>query len=327
MSFPIHRLRRLRATPRLRGMVQETRLSPENLIYPLFVEEGLTQEEPIKAMPGQFRWPVSRIHQPVAAAMQQGVSAFLLFGSPVQKDASGSASRDDAGVIPQALHAIRAVCKDAVLITDVCLCAYTDHGHCGLVNDKGVILNDETLNLLCEMALAHAHAGADIIAPSDMMDGRISAIRAALDIDGFLDLPIMAYSAKYASCFYGPFREAAHSAPQFGDRKSYQMNPSNRREAIYELELDFEEGADMLMVKPAMPYLDVIHEARDRFPCPIAAYQVSGEYSMIKAAAANGWIDEKNAILESLISIKRAGADLILTYFAPEVAGWLKGNP
>lgn len=302
----------------MRTFVRETKLSADGFIYPLFVEEDLKKPEAILAMPGQYRWPVNSICKPVEEAYEAGVRAFLLFGSPGKKDATGSSSRDPDGAVPLALKKIRKACPDAILVTDVCLCAYTDHGHCGVIDDKGTILNDDTLPYLCEMALTHARHGADIIAPSDMMDGRIGAIRASLDVEGFVNVPIMAYAAKFSSCYYGPFREAAHSAPQSGDRKSYQMDPANRREALLEMELDLDEGADILMVKPAMAYLDIIREARDRFPVPIAAYQVSGEYSMIKAAAAKGWIDEEAAILESLTAIQRAGADIILTYFAPE---------
>ncbi|MFZ2960439.1 MAG: porphobilinogen synthase [Candidatus Ozemobacteraceae bacterium] len=324
MSYPTHRPRRLRGDARLRNIVRETRLSPENFIYPLFVEEELTEAVPIKAMPGQSRWPVTEILRPVEEAFAAGVRSFLFFGSPARKDPHGTAAHDPEGPVQKALTLIKKRLPEAILITDVCLCAYTDHGHCGIVSPDGRILNDETLPHLCEMALSHVRAGADMVAPSDMMDGRIAAMRAMLDIDGFFDTPIMAYSAKFASSFYGPFREAAHSAPQFGDRRTYQMDVANAREAITEMELDFDEGADILMVKPAMSSLDIIRVARDRFPCPLAAYQVSGEYSMIKAAAANGWLDEKAVMMESLLTIRRAGADLILTYFAAEAARILK---
>jgi len=307
-------------------MARETHLTVEALIYPMFVEDGLSKAEPILAMPGQSRWPVDLCHQPVIEAMEAGVPSFLLFGSPGRKDAEGSAAWDDDGVVQRALRHIRKHCPGAYLITDVCLCAYTDHGHCGLLAEDGAVRNEPTLELLARMAVSHAKAGADMVAPSDMMDGRILQIRATLDQHGFEMVPIMSYAAKYASCFYGPFREAAHSAPKAGDRKSYQMDPGNRREALFEMEQDFEEGADILMVKPAMPYLDVLVEARAQFPCPLAAYQVSGEYSMIKAAAANGWIDEKAAVLESLTAIRRAGADLILTYFAAPAARWIRGR-
>ncbi|MBI3038179.1 porphobilinogen synthase [bacterium] len=327
MSYPIHRPRRLRTNPKIRELIQETVLLPEKFILPLFVEEALKIEEPIQAMPGQFRWPVSEIIRPIEEAKSFGINSFLLFGSPETKDRTGSSSRDPKGLIPRAIEKIKGAFPDSFLITDVCLCGYTDHGHCGIPDSQGYIQNDETLPFLCQMALSHAKAGADMIAPSDMMDGRVGVIRSALDIDGFTRIPIMSYAAKFSSCFYGPFREAAHSAPSFGDRTSYQMSPSNRREALFEMTLDMDEGADILMVKPAMPYLDVIYEARIRFDCPIAAYQVSGEYSMIKAASANGWVDERGAVLESLLAIRRAGADLIMTYFAVNAAKWLKDNP
>ncbi|MBF0500574.1 MAG: porphobilinogen synthase [Candidatus Riflebacteria bacterium] len=324
MSYPTHRPRRLRGDARLRNIVRETRLSPENFIYPLFVEEELKEAVPISAMPGQSRWPVAEIIRPVEEAFAAGVRSFLFFGSPDRKDRTGTAAHASDGCVQRALELIKKRLPEALLITDVCLCAYTDHGHCGVPGPDGTILNDETLPHLCEMALSHVRAGADIVAPSDMMDGRIGAMRATLDIDGFSHIPIMSYAAKFASSFYGPFREAAHSAPQFGDRRTYQMDVANAREALMEMELDFDEGADILMVKPAMTALDILRVARDRFPCPLAAYQVSGEYSMIKAAAANGWLDEKSAMLESLLSIKRAGADLILTYFATEASKALK---
>jgi porphobilinogen synthase len=301
----------------------ETRLHVSDLVFPLFVDENLNVSTPIQAMPGQSSHPPAEIGRPAAVAFGAGIRAFLLFGVPRTKDAEGSAARHPENVVTKALTILRREFPEAVLITDVCLCAYTNHGHCGVLSANGEIMNDATLPLLGQMAVTHAQAGADLIAPSDMMDGRIQAIRADLDRSGFSHLPIMAYSAKYASSFYGPFREAAHSSPQAGDRKGYQMDPGNRREALIEMQLDHDEGADILMVKPALPYLDIIREARNRFSCPIAAYQVSGEYSMIRAAAANGWIDEQAAILESLVAIRRAGADLIITYFAPEVAPWI----
>ena len=324
MAFPQHRPRRLRSEARFRDLVRETVLLPRHLILPLFVEEGLEKPEPISAMPGHSRWPASEVFQPAEAAFAKGVTTFLLFGVPAKKDAVGSASKDPDGVIPVALKSLRKHLPTAVLITDVCLCGYTSHGHCGVIGDQGAILNDETLQYLVEMALCHARAGADIVAPSDMMDGRVGAIRAALDLEGMLHTPILSYAAKFASAFYGPFREAAHSAPTFGDRRTYQMDSGNAREALIEMQLDFDEGADMLMVKPAGPYLDIIRLARDTFPCPIAAYQVSGEFSMIKAAGANGWIDETAAMMESLLGIRRAGADLIITYFAAEAAEILR---
>jgi len=324
MGFPTHRPRRLREDPRTRMMARETVLAARQLILPLFVSEELSSPNPIKAMPGNFQWPIGMVERPIREAMEVGIPAFLLFGLPVKKDSQGSPSWDSDGVVPRALRHIRKVCPTAYLITDVCLCAYTDHGHCGLLDGEGHILNDETLPILAKMALAHVQAGADMVAPSDMMDGRIGFIRRFLDENGFSRTPIMAYSAKFASSFYGPFREAAHSASQAGDRKGYQMDPANAREALQELRLDFDEGADVLMVKPGIAYLDIIAAARKEFPCPISAYQVSGEFSMIKAAAEKGWIDEKAAVLESLISLHRAGADWIITYFAREAAVWLK---
>lgn len=324
MTFPIHRPRRLRQDGRIRALIRETRLSADDLILPLFVEEELKKPEPITAMPGQSRWPVSEILKPVSEALEAGVKAFLFFGSPGKKDSTGSSASDPQGPVCRALELLKKRVPEAYLITDVCLCAYTDHGHCGIPDPAGRIRNDESLPHLAAMALAHARAGADMVAPSDMMDGRIAALRQELDTNGLTQTPIMSYAAKFASCFYGPFREAAHSAPQFGDRRSYQMDYANPREALREMELDFEEGADVLMVKPAMSALDILHAARERFNVPLAAYQVSGEYSMIKAAAANGWLDEPSAILESLTSIRRAGADLILTYFAPEAARLLQ---
>jgi len=297
---------------------------PESLILPLFVMEGINEPRPIQAMPGHFQWPAEQIDLPVRDAMANGVRSFLLFGIPSKKDAVASSAVDPDGIVPQALRWLKNACPDAWVITDVCLCAYTDHGHCGLLDGEGRIRNDDSLPVLAAMSLAHVRAGADMVAPSDMMDGRIGAIRKALDAGGFVETPIMAYAAKFASSFYGPFREAAHSAPQKGDRKGYQMDPANAREALREMRLDLEEGADVLMVKPGMPYLDILSAARREFDVPLAVYQVSGEFSMIKAAAARGWIDEKTAILESLTALRRAGADWILTYFAPEAAKWLR---
>jgi porphobilinogen synthase len=323
MSFPVQRPRRLRIDSRLRGMIRDVIISPKNLIYPLFVVDGLTEPHEISAMPGQKHWPVARIHEPVADAMRKGIVAFLLFGVPSAKDAHGSQAYDSNSIVCRALHHIRQHCPQAYLITDVCLCAYTDHGHCGMVRDDGSIDNDSSIDLIARMALAHAQAGADMVAPSDMMDGRIGAIRTLLDVNGFADLPIMSYSAKYASAFYGPFREAAGSAPGKGDRSGYQMDFRFARDAMVEFELDLEEGADILMVKPGLAYLDMVKLARDNFSCPIAVYQVSGEYSMIKAAAEKGWVNERAVALESLYAMRRAGADLILSYFAPQVAEWL----
>ena len=319
MPFPQERLRRLRATEGFRRMVRETRLTPDNLIAPFFVVEGHDERQPIGSMPGQSRLSVDHLIKEAREVSALGVPAILLFGIPARKDEAGSEAWAPDGIVPRAIRAVKAQVPDLVVITDLCVDEYTTHGHCGIVQD-GRILNDETLECLQKMALSHARAGVDMVAPSDMMDGRVAAIRRALDGEGFSQLPIMAYAAKFASCFYAPFREAAASSPQFGDRQSYQMDSANIREALREIELDIQEGADIVMVKPALPYLDVIHAARRAFDRPIAAYQVSGEYSMIKAAAQNGWLDERRAMLETLLSIRRAGADLILTYFAKEAA-------
>ncbi|CAI4032242.1 porphobilinogen synthase [Nitrospira tepida] len=319
MPFPSERLRRLRTTEPIRRMVRETSLNPADLIYPLFVRSGQGRQDPIASMPGQYRRSIDLLIKEAAEAQQLGIPAVILFGIPDSKDERGTSGLDPNGIVPQAVRALKDQVPGLLVITDVCIDEYTSHGHCGIVRE-GKILNDETLDCLQTMALAHAQAGADMVAPSDMMDGRVGAIREALDRAGFEDLPIMAYSAKYASCLYAPFREAADSSPSFGDRQSYQMDPANHREAMRELQLDVAEGADILMVKPALPYLDIIAAARATYPHPIAAYQVSGEYSMIKAAAQAGWLDEARAMLESLVSIKRAGADLILTYFAKDAA-------
>jgi porphobilinogen synthase len=310
------RPRRLRSSALIRRMVRETRVTADDLIYPVFVTHGAT--EPIPSMPGIRRLSLDDLRREAETAAKRGIPALLLFGIPEQKDERGSGAYAEDGIVARALRALRSTVGDSlVLITDICLCEYTSHGHCGLVEGPHV-LNDATLPLLAQTAVVYAQAGADILAPSDMMDGRVAAIRAALDKHGFQDRPILSYAAKYASAFYGPFREAADSAPQFGDRRAYQMDSPNRREALREVELDVEEGADMVMVKPALAYLDVIRAVRDRVLVPVAAYNVSGEYSMLKAAAAHGWIDEDRAILETLTSIKRAGADLILTYHARE---------
>lgn len=319
MPFPSERLRRLRMTEPIRRMVRETSLNPADLIYPLFVRSGQGRQDPIASMPGQYRRSIDLLIKEAAEAQQLGIPAVILFGIPDSKDERGTSGLDPNGIVPQAVRALKDQVPGLLVITDVCIDEYTSHGHCGIVRE-GKILNDETLDCLQTMALAHAQAGADMVAPSDMMDGRVGAIREALDRAGFEDLPIMAYSAKYASCLYAPFREAADSSPSFGDRQSYQMDPANHREAMREIQLDVAEGADILMVKPALPYLDIIAAARATYPHPIAAYQVSGEYSMIKAAAQAGWLDEARAMLESLVSIKRAGADLILTYFAKDAA-------
>ncbi len=322
----INRPRRLRRTPALRRMVRETTLSVADFIAPFFVVEGTDITNPISSMPGHSQFSVDRLMPAVDEIAALGVPAVLLFGIPTSKDATGSGAWDAKGPVPQAIRAIKQRLPDMVVIADVCLCEYTEHGHCGVLSDSpgsGEVLNDPTLKLLAKASVAYADAGADIVAPSAMMDGQVAAIRAGLDVTGHTTTPILAYAAKFASCFYGPFREAAESTPQFGDRRAYQMDPANGREALREIELDAEEGADMLMVKPAGPYLDIIHEARIRYDLPLAAYQVSGEYAMIKAAAQNGWLDERRAALESLTAIKRAGADLIITYYAKEAAQWI----
>ena len=322
--FPTTRLRRLRASVALRDLVRETEINIGDLIYPLFIAEGANVKQEIGAMPGQFRWSVDLLPRAIEKIATLKIPAVLLFGvlEPASKDEIGSASWDDHGVVQEALRAIKRTAPELIVITDVCLCEYTSHGHCGVVKD-GQVLNDPTLELLARQAVSHVRAGADIVAPSDMMDGRVAAIRAALDRDGFADTPILAYAAKFASGFYGPFREAAASTPQFGDRRAYQMDPANGREALREIELDVLEGADMIMVKPALAYLDVLAQARARFDLPLVAYNVSGEYAMVKAAAANGWIDEQRIVLEILTAIKRAGADLVITYHAPDCARWL----
>ncbi len=322
MAFPIHRPRRLRQNKAIRGLVQETRLSVDQLILPLFVQHGTGGKNEIASMPGQYRLSIPELLKTCAEAFGLGIPAVMLFGIPKVKDEMGSEGMDSQGIVQQAVRALKKEHPDRLVITDVCIDEYTSHGHCGVVKD-GKILNDETLDLLVKMALSHVEAGADIVAPSDMMDGRVAAIRKGLDHKGYEETPILSYAVKYASCFYAPFRDAADSFPQFGDRKAYQMDPANAREAIREAELDIEEGADMIMVKPALPYLDIIRDLREQFDVPIAAYQVSGEYAMIKAAAEKGWIDEKKAIFESLLSMKRAGADIFLTYFAKEIAQML----
>ncbi len=319
MAFPVTRPRRLRRTDLLRSMVRETRLSPSNFIYPLFACPGEGVKREIGAMPGNYQMSVDHIVRECAEVASLGIPAVLLFGLPESKDPDASGAYADDGIVQRAVRAVKREVQDLLVITDVCLCEYTSHGHCGRIVD-GDVDNDSTLDLLARTAVSHARAGADIVAPSDMMDGRVGALRRALDDNGFPSLPILAYAAKFASVFYGPFREAAESAPQFGDRRGYQMDPANQREAMREIALDVEEGADMIMVKPAMPYLDVIYRARQQFDLPLAAYQVSGEYSMIMAAARNGWIDCERAMWESLTAIKRAGADLILTYFAKSAA-------
>jgi porphobilinogen synthase len=320
---PIDRLRRLRRTEGLRALAREISLTPEDFIYPLFVRPGRNVREPISSMPGQFRLTVDRLEAEVEEIVRLGIRAVLLFGLAERKDPEAREAWEENGLVPQAIRRIKAIAPELVVITDVCVCAYTDHGHCGIVRD-GRVDNEATLALLARMALAHAAAGADLVAPSAMMDGQVRAIREALDEAGFVDVGIMAYSAKFASAFYGPFREAADSAPRFGDRRSYQMDPPNAREALREIERDIAQGADIIMVKPALAYLDVIRRARERFDHPLAAYNVSGEYSMVKAAAQMGWLDEERAMMEILIAIKRAGADRIITYFAKEAARRLR---
>lgn len=319
----MRRFRRLRANGSMRRMVRETRLSPADFIYPIFVAEGEDIMKPVDSMPTVYQYSVDNLEQILPQIAESGISGLLIFGIPKHKDELASEAYNDNGVTQQAVRYIKAHYPDLLIIADVCLCEYTSHGHCGMVCGEK-ILNDETLPLLSKMAVSLAKAGADIIAPSDMMDGRVEAIRAALDENGLADIPIMSYSAKFASGYYSPFRDAAESAPGFGDRKSYQMDPANGREAIREIEDDIEEGADMVMVKPALAYLDVLKEARQRFELPIAAYNVSGEFSMVKAAAQLGWIDEKRIVMENMTSIKRAGADIIITYHALDVAKWIK---
>ena len=317
--YPAYRPRRLRRTEALRRLVRETHLAPAQLVQPLFVVAGSGVEKPVASMPGVAQHSVDRVVEECRRLVDAGVSAVLLFGVPEHKDATGSSAAAADGIIPRALAAIRQATPGLLLITDVCLCEYTDHGHCGVIRD-GDVDNDATLPLLAAEALAHARAGADIVAPSDMMDGRVGAIRQKLDGAGFTHLPILSYAAKFSSALYGPFRDAAESTPAFGDRRSYQMDPANAEEALREVALDVEEGADIVMVKPALPYLDVVRRVKERFGLPVAAYQVSGEYAMIKAAAANGWLDEVRVVEETLLAIRRAGADVIITYFAKDVA-------
>ncbi len=323
MYYPAYRPRRMRQNENFQRMIRETQLSVDDLVYPLFIVEGKNFKKPIASMPGQFQLSVDYAIEEIKSAQDLGIPAVILFGIPERKDEVGSQAHADKGVIQNAVRAIKDKAPEMMVITDLCLCEYTDHGHCGIL-ENGCVDNDATLEVLAETAIAQAKAGADMIAPSGMMDGAVGIVREALDEEGYENLPIMAYSAKYASCFYGPFREAAESAPKQGDRKSYQMDPANSDEAIREMNMDVEEGADILMVKPALAYLDVIRRAREEFDLPIAAYNVSGEYAMIKAAAAMGWLDGERAMMESLTSIKRAGADIILTYFAKEAASVLR---
>jgi porphobilinogen synthase len=324
MAFPKQRLRRTRRTAGLRGLVRETRLSPEDFIYPIFVTAGEDVRNPVASMPGVFQLSINHAVAEARRVHDLGIPGVLLFGLPETKDEVGSGAYDPEGIVQLATRAIKDAVPELLVVTDVCLCEYTSHGHCGVVaKETGEVLNDVSLELLARTAASQAEAGADVVAPSDMMDGRVAAIRAELDNEGFENTPIMAYAAKYASAFYGPFRDAADSAPQFGDRRSYQMDPANAREALVETGLDVEEGADIVMVKPALPYLDVLRRVRETTDLPLAAYNVSGEYSMVKAAAQNGWLDEERAVLEALTGIKRAGADIIITYHAPDAVRWL----
>ncbi len=324
MPFPQTRLRRLRATHALRGLVRETRLSSADFVYPMFVAHGIDRREPIAEMPGVDHLSIAHAVEEAGEAAALGIPAVLLFGLPAAKDEEGSGAWDDEGVVQLATRAIKEAFPELVVITDLCLCEYTSHGHCGIVRADGSVDNDQTLELLARSAVSQARAGADIVAPSDMMDGRVGMIRSALDEEGFSETPILAYSAKFASAFYGPFRVAADSAPAFGDRRGYQMDPANGDEAVREARLDVEEGADIVMVKPALPYLDLIRRIKDDTAMPLAAYNVSGEYSMVKAAAAAGFLDERTAVLEVLTGIRRAGADIIITYHAKDAALWLK---
>lgn len=319
----MQRFRRLRANPAMRRMVRETRIDPAELIYPIFVAEGENIKTPVDSMPTVYQYSIDRLEEILPQIAGSGISGLLIFGIPAHKDARGTEAYNDEGITQRAIRYIKAHYPDMIVIADVCLCEYTDHGHCGLVCGCR-ILNDETLPLLSAMSVSLAKAGADIIAPSDMMDGRVAAIRKSLDENGFTDTPIMAYSAKFASGYYSPFRDAAHSAPGFGDRKTYQMDPANGREALREIEDDIREGADMVMVKPALAYLDVLKSARERFDLPLVAYNVSGEFSMVKAAAQMDWIDERRIVMENLTAIKRAGADIIITYHALDAAAWIK---
>jgi porphobilinogen synthase len=315
----------MRKTSALRGLVRETDVSAGHLVYPLFVTHGANRREPVEAMPGIERLTISHLEDEAGEIAALGIPAVLLFGIPADKDEAASGAYDPEGIVQLAVRALKQAQPELTVITDVCLCEYTSHGHCGVVREDGYVDNDLTLELLAKTAISHADAGADAVAPSDMMDGRVGAIRSQLDSEGHTELPIVAYSAKFASAFYGPFREAAESTPAFGDRRGYQMDPANAREAVREAKIDVDEGADVVMVKPALPYLDVIRRVRETVPVPVAAYNVSGEYAALKAAAERGWIDERAAVLESLTAIRRAGADMIITYHAKEAAAWLRG--
>ena len=323
MAFPATRMRRLRRTGALRGLIRETEVTPSHLIYPMFVELGTESRSPIEPMPGVDRLSINTAVEEAGEALGLGIPAVLIFGVPAEKDELAAGAYDDEGVAQLAVRAIKEAHPDLLVFTDVCLCSYTTHGHCGVVRADGQIDNDQTLDLLAKTAISHAAAGADAVAPSDMMDGRVGVLRAQLDAEGHSETPIIAYSAKFASAYYGPFRDAADAAPQFGDRRSHQMDPANADEAVREALLDVDEGADVVMVKPALPYLDVIHRIKEATKVPVAAYNVSGEYAMLKAAAQNGWLDEQAAVLETLTSIRRAGADMILTYHAKDAARWV----
>lgn len=323
MEFPTYRPRRMRRTETLRSFMRETTLEAHSLIYPLFVEFGTGVRREVSSMPGVFNISLDQLTAEVDELVSLGIPAVILFGIPSEKDEAGSGAFAEDGIVQQAIRIIKAHNPEFMVITDVCMCEYTSHGHCGILDDAGCVLNDITLEMLAQTALSHAEAGADMVAPSDMMDGRVGAIRAALDSEGYADVPIMAYSAKYSSGYYGPFREAADSTPSFGDRRAYQMDPANADEAIRETALDIAEGADIVMVKPALAYLDILRRVKDEFEYPTCAYNVSGEYAMVKAAALNGWIDEKRVVLETLLSMRRAGADMIITYHAKDAARWL----
>jgi len=324
MEFPIYRPRRMRRTETLRAMIRETALDANDLIYPIFVEFGSGVRREVPSMPGVFNVSLDQLPREVDELKALGIPAVILFGIPDTKDEAGSGAYAEEGIVQQAIRTIKEHDPDFTVITDVCMCEYTSHGHCGILDDQGCVLNDVTLEMLAQTAVSHAEAGADMVAPSDMMDGRVGAIRAALDAEGFENVPIMAYSAKYSSGYYGPFRDAADSAPSFGDRRAYQMDPANGDEALRETALDIAEGADIVMVKPALAYLDVVRRVKEEFGYPTCAYNVSGEYAMVKAAARNGWIDEKRVVLETLTGMRRAGADMIITYHAKDAARWLK---
>lgn len=322
MYFPSYRMRRLRQSEQIRNLVRETDLLPDRLIYPMFVTHGENKRIEMESMPGCYQQSINHLVEEAREVRELGIPGVLLFGIPAEKDDAGTSAYDEEGIIQMAIAALKEEVPELIVITDVCLCEYTSHGHCGIVKD-GDVDNDMTLEMLAKTALSHAEAGADIIAPSDMMDGRVAAIRTSLDNEGFINTPIMSYAAKFASAYYGPFREAAESTPEFGDRRSYQMDCRNSDEAVREVLLDIEEGADMVMVKPALPYLDIIYRVKQETKFPLAAYSVSGEYAMLKAAAANGWLDEEHAAMEAITSIKRAGADMIITYYAKDIVRWL----